>query len=99
MDNLIRVDSTRQLTMNGFGFATAGGYANPYFADFLTPASYMEVSVTAAGLTEVPVVFNAAPLPVPEPGRVAQLLAGSLALGGIAAWRRRTPACARVRRD
>jgi hypothetical protein len=42
VDNLISTDQP-QLTADGFGYALADGtFANPFFADFLTPATYLE---------------------------------------------------------
>lgn len=89
LDNLVRVGGDGQLTSHGFGFATADGdWSNPFYADFLSPAVYLEVFTTAAGgYQELPIVFNAAPSPVPEPASLALVLAG---LGAWAVvWRRR----------
>lgn len=81
LDNLIRVGALGQVTVHGFGFATAAGaYANPYFADFLATPGYMEVVTTSVSFSEVPVTFYAAPVPEPELG--ALVLAGL----GVVAW-------------
>ncbi|TDH59193.1 hypothetical protein E2C06_28625 [Dankookia rubra] len=66
VDNLIRADGT-QLTGNGFGYELEDGtFANPFFADFLTPATYLEFFSTppfvpgiSAGDTELPAHFAA----------------------------------------
>ena len=42
VDNLISADGPH-LTANGFGYALGDGtFANPFFADFLVPAGYLE---------------------------------------------------------
>lgn len=42
VDNLVALDGL--LTSNGFGFQTAeGNYANPVYADFLSPPGFFEV--------------------------------------------------------
>src|SRR3954453_21851511 len=42
VDNLVRA-GTNQLTSHGFGYSTSGGnYANPLFADFLSPPVCLE---------------------------------------------------------
>jgi hypothetical protein len=50
IDNLIRMDGPGQLTVEGFGYSLASGaYANPYYADFLSPPSYSEVFTSPCG--------------------------------------------------
>jgi hypothetical protein len=77
-----------QLTGNGFGFSLADGdFANPFFASFLTPATYLEFFSAPANPvanTELPVSFTAAV--VPEPGTAALMVLG---LGLVAASRSR----------
>lgn len=83
VDNLIRIDGPGQLTVEGFGYALASGaFANPYFADFLSPAAYSEVLTLGASFSEVPIVFTA--MRIPEPSMLA------LAVGAVwVATRRR----------
>ena len=87
VDNLLSA-SGPQLTGNGFGYAIADGtFANPFFADFLSPASYLEFFSAppfTSGIgpedSELPVHFTAA---VPEPasaGLVVTALVGLVAL-------------------
>jgi hypothetical protein len=88
VDNLIAADGL--LTSNGFGFETAdGNYANPYYADFLSPPSFFEVFTEPAsmGFSELPIVFNAAI--VPEPSSAALLITTLLAFAGYRPHRRR----------
>ena len=91
VDNLVSLNGP-QLTHNGFGFAIANGtYANPFFADFASPARYMEFfsvpPFTGPGNTELPIGFAATLTTVPEPGSYALLLAALGALSGV--WYRR----------
>jgi hypothetical protein len=61
VDNLISAKGS--LTSNGFGYETAtGGFANPFFADFLNPQIYEEV-FTQPAFSEVPVQFQAHRVP------------------------------------
>jgi hypothetical protein len=91
VDNLVRLDGP-QLTHDGFGYAIAGGtYANPFFADFLSPPGYLEffssppfTGGSGTGDSELPIVF-AATLTVPEPNTWALLLIGLGMLVHIAA--------------
>ena len=90
LDNLIRLGPQNQLTGHGFGFATAsGGYSNPFFADFLSPATYMEVFTTASSYSEPPITFTASV--VPEPASILLVLAG-LGIAGFASGSRRRAA-------
>jgi len=67
LDNLVRVDANGQITPNGFGFATASGnYINTFYASFLATPVYMEVFVTPATYSELPVTFVATPVSEPE---------------------------------
>lgn len=88
LDNLVRIGPQDQLTVHGFGFATAsGGYSNPFFADFLTSPTYMEVFTTASSYSEVPISFTASV--VPEPASILLVLAGLGAAGFATGSRRR----------
>ncbi|MGC3986321.1 MAG: PEP-CTERM sorting domain-containing protein [Pseudorhodoferax sp.] len=88
LDNLIRFGPQGQITVHGFGFTTAaGGYANPFYADFFDPAIYMEVFTTASSYQELPVTFTASR--VPEPASILLVLAGLGAAGWAGAGRRR----------
>jgi hypothetical protein len=62
VDNRVRIEPP-QLTRAGFGFALRdGSHANPFFAEFQLPPSYMEFHAQAdGGHTERPVAFKAAP--------------------------------------
>jgi len=94
VDNLIRLDGP-QLTHNGFGFAIGDGtYANPFFADFSSPARYLEffsappfTQPNGPQDTELPISFAAMPTTVPEPATFALLL---LALGMLRLQRSRS---------
>jgi hypothetical protein len=87
LDNLIRVGSQGQITVHGFGFATASGaHANPYFADFLSPPTYAEVFTTASSFSEAPISFSASA--VPESESIVLALAGLGAIGFAASLRR-----------
>jgi hypothetical protein len=62
IDNVIS-SKNNQLTPDGFGFSLADGtYANPYFADFQTPAVYVEMFTDPeqpSKRSELPVKFSA----------------------------------------
>ena len=102
VDNLISLGA-RQLTGDGFGFATASGeFVNPFFADFLTPSVYLEFfsappfSVGTPGPedSELPISFTASiqTAAVPEPSTVPGLLAFGLFVAGSVArtrWQQR----------
>jgi hypothetical protein len=103
VDNLIGL-GTQQLTKNEFGFATAAGdFVNPFFANFLSSAVYLEVfsappfSVGMPGLedSELPIRFSAniRAANVPESSTGPGLLTfGLLAASGVARtrWQKRT---------
>ncbi|MBL8484540.1 MAG: hypothetical protein JNJ60_20260 [Rhodocyclaceae bacterium] len=86
VDNLIN-PAGPQLTHSGFGYSLAdGSHSNPFFADFLNPATYLEfysaapfTPPTGAEDTELPMSFTASMAAVPEPAGIA------LALGAVAA--------------
>ncbi len=64
VDDLI--DAGGQLSANGFGYETAdGNYANPYYANYLTPPIDQEVFTQPAssGFAEVPIDFAAVMVP------------------------------------
>lgn len=93
VDNLVFVGSEPQLTVHGFGFATAdGNFANPFFADFLPSPGYLEFFSTppftdggqGAEDSELPIQFEATPVPEPTS---SLLIVSALALGAF--WRRR----------
>ena len=76
VDNLISLGPGPQLTKSGFGFSTAdGNFSNPFFADFLPSPEYLEFFSTppftddgqGPGDSELPVQFNATPVPEPAP--------------------------------
>ena len=83
VDNLVRLNGS-QLTHNGFGYAIAGGtYANPFFADFLDPARYLEffsappfTGGTGTADSELPITFVATLKTIPEPNTWALVLIG-----------------------
>ena len=88
VDNLVRLNGP-QLTHNGFGYAIAGGtYANPFFADFSSPARYLEF-FSAPPFTggqgtedsELPIDFTATLITIAEPDTWALLLMGFGMLG------------------
>jgi hypothetical protein len=88
LDNLIRISTQGQLTVHGFGYETAsGGFANPYFADFMSPPAYSEVFTTSRTFNEVPITFSASP--VPEPESTVLTLAGLGTIVVTACLRRR----------
>ena len=83
VDNRVRLDGA-QLTHNGFGYGIADGtFANPFFADFLSPPHYLEFfsrpPFTEGSGTELPIRFTATV--IPEPGTWALLLIGFVLLG------------------
>ena len=84
VDNLVFIGPGPQLTKSGFGFSISGGnYSNPFYADFLPTPEYLEFfSMPGIGHTELPVVFSAAPVAVPEPATVT-LVFGALLLSGF----------------
>jgi Ca2+-binding RTX toxin-like protein len=64
VDNLI--SASGQLTVNGFGYETANkNYANPYYANYLSPPIDQEVFTEPAssGFSELPVDFKATIVP------------------------------------
>src|SRR5438045_1549897 len=66
-----------QLTHNGFGYAATGGnYANPFFADFLSPARYLDFFSAPPFTSELPISFSATLTAVPEPEIYALLFLG-----------------------
>jgi len=97
VDNLLSAAGAGpQLTGNGFGYALADGtYANPFFADFRTPETYLEFfSAPPFGTgndpigpedSELPVEFTAeaaaAPAPVDWDALAAEVTANFLATG------------------
>lgn len=85
VDNLLTAAGV--LTNSGLGFLTAdGNYANPFYADFLAPPSFVEVFTQPAsgGYSELPITFTA--VVVPEPAAAVLMLT---ALAGLAALGRR----------
>jgi hypothetical protein len=61
VDDLIGPNGS--LTGNGFGYETAAGnFANPFFADFLTPPTFREV-VAQPAFSEVSIQFQARIVP------------------------------------
>jgi hypothetical protein len=81
VDDLVFAGPGPQLTSHGFGFSTSeGNYSNPFYADFLPTREYLEFfSMPGSGHTELPVVFSATPVSVPEPATYSLIL-GALAL-------------------
>jgi PEP-CTERM motif len=87
VDNLVRPDGA-QLTHNGFGYALADGtYANPFFADFLSPPRYLEFfsmpPFTEGSGTELPIGFAVSLIAIPEPDTWALLLIGLGLIGRV----------------
>ena len=71
VDDLLLSGSGAQLTGDGFGFSLEGGdYCNPFFADFMQPATYLEFFSQPPfvqgkpGLedSELPIQFHAVPV-------------------------------------
>jgi hypothetical protein len=61
VDNLINASGL--LTANGFGYETSdGNFANPFYADFLNPPIFEEVT-TQPAFSEIPVEFEASRVP------------------------------------
>jgi hypothetical protein len=80
VDNLIRLGAPDQLTVHGLGYSLASGaHSNPFYADFLTPATYLEVFTHGSSFSEVPITFTAAA--VPEPATLALAVSGLLVVG------------------
>jgi len=87
VDNRVFLGPEPQLTTSGFGFSTADGdFSNPFFADFLPSPEYLEFFSTppftdggqGPGDSELPIRFNATPVPEPAP---SVLLLGVAAAG------------------
>ncbi|MBD2597182.1 PEP-CTERM sorting domain-containing protein [Nostoc spongiaeforme FACHB-130] len=85
VDNLISLNS-QQLTGDGFGYSTSSGnYASPFFASFLPTPGYLEVFSAPPFLfgfenlgiedSELPVVFSARIISIPEHTSILSLLA------------------------
>jgi hypothetical protein len=89
VDNLISPGGS--LTVNGFGYETAdGNYANPYYANYLTPPIYQEMFTqpTSSGFSEVPIAFQANRIPGVTIATVTPAFAGdALSLAVIQAPR------------
>ena len=85
VDNLVFA-SGPQLSGNGFGFVTTSGVnANPFYADFTTPAGYLSFESKGSSGTdtsELPISFSATLVSTPEPATFGLLL-GALALTAI----------------
>ncbi|MDJ0507630.1 MAG: PEP-CTERM sorting domain-containing protein [Crocosphaera sp.] len=98
VDNLISLNS-EQLTNDGLGFSTSGGnFVNLFFADFLNPPGHFEIFSAPPFISgfenfgpedsELPVVFQATLVSVPETSSSLSFLA--LATLGIANhWKRK----------
>jgi hypothetical protein len=92
VDNLLATQAP-ELTSSGFGYQLADGtFGNTFFADFLSPQTYLEFfSDPALGThTELPVTFNAT---VPEPAGLLPMLTG---LFGLCVILRRSAGKSRV---
>ncbi|MGK7939739.1 MAG: PEP-CTERM sorting domain-containing protein [Crocosphaera sp.] len=83
LDNLIRLNG-EQLTSSGLGFLTSeGNFINLFFADFLQPPGYFEIFSAPPFVpgfenfgpedSELPVIFTATLVPVPEPSTIISL--------------------------
>ncbi|WP_103123469.1 PEP-CTERM sorting domain-containing protein [Nostoc cycadae] len=97
VDNLISLNS-QQLTGDGFGYSTSSGsYASPFFASFLATPGYLEVFSAPPILSgfgnlgtedsELPIVFSARIISIPEPTSILSLLA-VCTLGFVSALKR-----------
>src|SRR5437763_10237914 len=76
VDNLVSLNGP-QLTHHGFGYAATGGnYANPFFADFLSPPRYLDFFSAPPFTSELLVSFSATLTAVPEPEIYALLFLG-----------------------
>jgi hypothetical protein len=91
VDDLVFLGPGPQLSLDGFGFATAdGNFANAFFADFLSSPGYLEFFSTPPftddgqgfGDSELPIQFNATS--VPEPNSLVLTLT-AFAIGAF--WR------------
>lgn len=98
VDNLVSLNP-QQLTGDGFGFLTASGsYSSPFFASFLPTPGYLEVFSTdpiVPGFenlgpedSELPIIFSAKPIVVPEPSSTLSILTLGT-LGTICLFKRR----------
>jgi len=95
VDDLVLPGAGPQLTVDGFGFSTADGdFANPFFADFMSPPGYLEFFSTAPftdagqGATDSEVVVQFTATPVPEPAS-SLLIVTAIVIGGYQYRRRK----------
>jgi hypothetical protein len=82
VDNLLKPE-TPEITSSGFGYQLADGtFGNVFFADFLSPQTYLEFfSDPALGThTELPITFSAR---VPEPAGLLPMLVGLFGLSVV----------------